>query len=154
MTIYIQQGEGSNTPRRSLSKTRPSQVHFFAEKSNKNKAPPPTLVHCNTRLSVGTKVRQVTGGGGYRRSGPLGPNRWNGDLGPTWRSGPSTPESYGLFWGLKHFENGWNFLHTFLTYTKFTFLQKKKTTNPVQQWSEENTADDQYKEPMRYTMII
>ena len=55
-----------------MSKTRPSQVHFFAEKSNKNKAPPPTLVHCNTRLSVGTKVRQVTGGGGYRRSGPLG----------------------------------------------------------------------------------
>ena len=52
-----------------------SGTNFLLKKSNKNKAPPPTLVHCNTRLSVGTKVRQVTGGDGYRRSGPLGPNR-------------------------------------------------------------------------------
>ena len=37
-------------------------------------------------------------------------------------------ENVGLFWGQKHSENGLNFFHAFLIYTKFTFC---KLTNPA-----------------------
>ena len=46
----------------------------------------------------------------------------------------TTPQSNGLFWGLKHFENGWNFSHTFLTYTKFKFCKKKRSKTTTQTW--------------------
>ena len=46
----------------------------------------------------------------------------------------TTPQSNGLFWGLKHFENGWNFPHTFLTYTKFKFCKKKGSKTTTQTW--------------------
>ena len=38
----------------------------------------------------------------------------------------------GYFWGLKHSENGGNFSHDFLTFTKFTFC--KKLDSPVVWW--------------------
>ena len=57
----------------------------------------------------------------------------------------TTPESNGLFWGLKQPENGRNFFHSFLTYVCIQNLHfAKKTfkndhTGP-QQWSEEDNA--------------
>ena len=74
----------------------------------------------------------------------------------------TTPESNGLFWGLKHSENGRNFFHAFLTYTKFTFCKKigrkRLTQASAVVWRKHchvyGVTDDRDKEPMMDTKII
>ena len=74
-----------------------------------------------------------------------------------WKMTP--PESHGLYWGLKHSENGRNFFHA-SHIQKLHFAKKKwsKTTNPSLSsslkktlpriWGHHHQLDDQHKEAM------